>query len=47
MRDTSTGALLCPPTLLQWHAETVARVLSTACGSNRFQAVYVTVARLQ
>lgn len=41
VRDTATGALLCPPTLLQWHAETVARVLSQACGQERYVAVYV------
>lgn len=47
VRDTSTGALLCPPRLMQWHAETVARVLSLGCGGERYVAVYVTVAVLQ
>ena len=41
VRDTATGALLAPARMLQWHAETVARVLSPACGQERYVAVYV------
>jgi len=39
--DTASGALLAPATMLQWHCETVARVLNRACGTERYRAVYL------
>ena len=41
VRDTTTGALLCPPRLLRWHAEMIARVLSQATAEGRYVAAYV------